>query len=283
MRIQFEGAVYHVTARGNEKKDIFFDVSDMRLFMRVLGYAVRRFNWLIHAYCLMKNHYHLLLETPDANLSSGMRHLNGVYAQRFNKIRERVGHLFQGRFKSFLIEKQSYLLEVARYTITNPVRAGYVTNPEDWLFSSYRATTGLEQAPRLLHVDWILSQFGHKKTTARSRYMAFVEEGIHAESPFKKAKGGWILGEEGFLRKVEILMEERALKDVEEHPRRQRFAIRPDLNTIFSEGKARDEGIYLAVHQHGYKLREVGEFLNIHYSWVGKIARKEAIRKELNP
>ena len=143
LRIEFSGALYHVTARGNRRESIFLDDGDQARFLDVLGEVCRHFNWQLHAYCLMTNHYHLLIETPDGNLSKGMRQLNGVYTQRFNRTHGRVGHVFQGRFKGILVQKESYLLELARYIVLNPVRAGMVPFAQDWPWSSYRATVGL--------------------------------------------------------------------------------------------------------------------------------------------
>lgn len=117
------------------------------MFLEVLSEVCERFNWECHAYCLMSNHYHLLIETPDANLSQGMRQLNGVYTQRFNRVHGRVGHVFQGRYKGILVEKDSYLLELARYIVLNPVRAGMVRSAKDWPWSSYRATCGQIKPP----------------------------------------------------------------------------------------------------------------------------------------
>ena len=142
LRIEFEGALYHVTSRGDERRDIFLDDADREAFLQILGDVVRRFAWRCHAYCLMGNHYHLLIETPNANLSRGMRHLNGVYTKRFNRTHERVGHVMQGRYKSILVDKDEYLLELARYVVLNPVRAGVVRSARDWKWSSYRATAG---------------------------------------------------------------------------------------------------------------------------------------------
>jgi REP element-mobilizing transposase RayT len=149
LRLEFAGALYHVTARGNERRCIFLaNLDDDRSrFLEILGQTCDRFRWICHAFCLMTNHCHLLVETPDANLSVGMRQLNGVYTQHVNRGRERVGHLFQGRFKGILAEKDGYLLEIARYVVLNPVRANIVGGPEDWPWSSYRATAGLE-SPR---------------------------------------------------------------------------------------------------------------------------------------
>lgn len=132
LRLEFPGAIHHVTARGNARGDIFPDDEDRSLFLAVLAEAVIRFGWLCHAYCLMDNHYHLLIETPHGNLSPGMRQINGVYTQRFNRCHARTGHLFQGRFKAILVERDSYLLELCRYIVLNPVRAGMVTDIDDY-------------------------------------------------------------------------------------------------------------------------------------------------------
>src|SRR4030042_6670680 len=136
LRIEFPGAVYHVTSRGNERKAIFRDDQDRKMFLDALVEVARRYNWLCHAYCLMGNH--LLIDTPDGNLSIGMRQLNGICTQRFNKRHGRVGHLFQGRFKAVLVQKDSHLLEACRYVVLNPVRAKGGERPEEWVWSSYR-------------------------------------------------------------------------------------------------------------------------------------------------
>ncbi len=115
LRIEFSGALYHVTSRGDGQEAIYLDDGDRVLFMEVLGEACEQYNWVVHSWCQMTNHYHLLIETPEGNLSKGMRHLNGVYTQRFNRKHQRVGHVFQGRFKAILVEKEAYLLELARY------------------------------------------------------------------------------------------------------------------------------------------------------------------------
>ena len=135
------------------------DDSDREIFLDVLADVCARFNWVVHAYCLMTNHCHVLIETPDANLSQGMRQLNGVYTQSFNRRHKRVGHVFQGRYKAILVQKESYLLELARYIVLNPVRAQMVRAAKDWPWSSYRATAGYKEPVKALRVDWILSAF----------------------------------------------------------------------------------------------------------------------------
>jgi len=142
LRLEYEGAIYHVTSRGNAQEDVFLKDSDRTRFLEILGDVVARYGWICHAYCLMNNHYHLLIETPRANLSRGMQFLNGVYTQWFDRQHERVGHLFQGRFKAILVEKESHLLELTRYIVLNPVRAKMVRGVRDRPWSSYRGTSG---------------------------------------------------------------------------------------------------------------------------------------------
>ncbi len=174
LRLEYAGALYHITSRGNERKPIFLEEADFELFLEVLDEVCERFNWVIHSWCQMTNHYHLLLETPDANLSAGMRQLNGVYTVRFNRRYGRVGHLFQGRYKSILVDKSSYLLELNRYIVLNPVRAGMVGHPEDWPWSSYLYTLGRVKSPAWLAIDPTLLLFGQNRQSACERFMYFV-------------------------------------------------------------------------------------------------------------
>ena len=182
LRLEFPGAVYHVTSRGNARQRIFFGDADRELFLDTLAHVISRYGWLCHAYCLMDNHYHLLVETPRANLSLGMRQLNGIYTQTFNRRHHRAGHLFQGRFKAILVEKESYLLELCRYIVLNPVRVKSTVAAQAWKWSSYRATAGLSAAPELLTTDWLLGQFGGSRATAQQRYREFVKEGLENRS-----------------------------------------------------------------------------------------------------
>jgi putative transposase len=167
------GGIYHVTARGNAREDIFRDEFDYVAFLRGLSATVERYRWRCHAYCLVPNHYHLLIETPEPNLSRGMLWLNGSYARRFNGRHERVGHVFQGPYRAELLEREEHLLEVCRYIALNPVRAGLCDDPASWPWSSYRATAGLERHPPYLCVDWVRSLFG----SARG-FSEFVQAGL---------------------------------------------------------------------------------------------------------
>ena len=147
LRLELSGGLYHVTARGDGREDIYLGDADREVWLEVLGQVCRRFNWVCHAWCQMSNHYHLLLETPEANVATGMRQLNGVYTQRFNRAHRRVGHVFQGRHKAILGERDSYLLELARYVVLNPLRAKLVKRLDAWPWSSYLATSGQSAVP----------------------------------------------------------------------------------------------------------------------------------------
>ena len=151
LRLEFPGALYHVTARGNARADIFLDDEDRDRFLLLLKDEIIQQGWRCYAWCLMDNHYHFLIETPEANLSRGMQRLNGRYTQSFNRIHQRVGHIFQGRYKAILVEKESHLLELCRYIVLNPVRAGMVDDVSQWQWSSYHDTlekSGIRLASR---------------------------------------------------------------------------------------------------------------------------------------
>ena len=204
LRLAFAGGVYHVTARGNERKAIVRDDTDRARFVDTLAAMVDRYRVRCHAWVLMDNHYHLLLETPSPNLSLALRHLNGVYTQAFNRRHRRVGHLFQGRFKAIVVEKEAYLLELCRYVVLNPVRAGVVRVPQAYPWSSYRGTAGLAAAPAWLTVDWVLEQFDQRRGDAQAKYRQVVAEGIrHPGRPWEHVVGQVYLGGEGFVRRVQ--------------------------------------------------------------------------------
>ena len=173
MRIEYPGAVYHITSRGNARERIYLEDEDYAGFLECLCSVAKRFNWILHAYCLMSNHYHLLIETPEGNLSRGMRQLNGVYTQQFNRRHNRVGHILQGRYKAIVVDKNNYLLELCRYIVLNPVRAGMVRGPKEWRWSSYKETAGYGKGIACLTKDWILLQFGREKAKAETQYRQF--------------------------------------------------------------------------------------------------------------
>jgi len=278
LRIEYAGAVYHITSRGNEKKAVYKDGMDRETFLDTLFQVSKRYNWICHAYCLMNNHYHLIIETPDGNLSAGMRQLNGVYTQTFNKRHKRVGHLFQGRYKAILIQKDSHLLEVCRYVVLNPVRARAVERPEMWKWSSYQATGGKEKPHPCLSTEWILGQFGTTRSIAEEAYQKFVQSGIRQESIWKALRAQSILGEEEFTTTLMDYL--RGKRDIPELSKIQRYADRPSLTQIFSGrivqdiGK-RNEKIQEAVQQYGYRQREVADYLDMHFTSISRILREK--------
>ena len=273
LRIEYDGALYHVTSRGNDRKAIFKVDSDRELFLNTLARVTERFHWICHGYCLMNNHYHLVIETPDGNLSKGMRQLNGVYTQAFNQRHRRVGHVFQGRFKGILVQKDSHFLEVCRYVVLNPVRAKAISHPRQWKWSSYRATAGTVQAHGCFTVDEILSHFGQRKAIAQEKYCEFVQAGIDIPSIWDSLEAQSLLGVDGFAEGLRHLVTEK--QQVREIPKGQRFVGRPSLKKLFSKssrGKAsRDQLIARAITDYGYSQMELASFLTLHYSTISRI------------
>ena len=275
LRIEHPGAVYHVTSRGNAREAIFLADADRRKFLAVLADTVEKYNWLCHAFCLLDNHYHLVIETPDPNLSLGMRQLNGVYTQSFNRTHQRVGHVFQGRYKAVLVEKGSHLLELCRYVVLNPVRAGMVAKPDAWKWSSYKSTAYSTTVPEYLTIDWVLGEFAEKTVTARQRYRKFVADGLaDQERPWKKLVGQIFLGSESFVARMEGLLGDR--REIGEIPRAQRYPGRPPLDQLFTDTQVagRQQRNQRMVESHityGYTLKEIADFLGVHYTTVSKV------------
>lgn len=178
LRPQFENAVYHVTSRGNRRQEIYVDSADRRYFLQLLARNVERYEWLIHAYCQMTNHYHLLIQTPLPNISAGMQRLNAMYAEWFNWRHRLSGHLFQGRFHSTLVETDAHFAEACRYVVLNPVRGGICDDAGEYRWSSYLPTAGQERVPSFLTFETILALFGGRPDLAPKLYAAFVAAGV---------------------------------------------------------------------------------------------------------
>lgn len=269
LRLEFAGALYHVTSRGNRREDIFGDDDDRKQFLLVLQEVCNRHNWICHAYCLMSNHYHLLMETPDGNLSRGMRQLNGVYTQYFNRRHGRVGHVFQGRYKGILVDKNSYLLELARYIVLNPVRAGLVRSAKEWPWSSYRATAGQQKCPEWLRVDWLLAAFSRNRGVAIPAYRKFVKEGKNQPSPWQDLKSQIYLGDDAFVEKMMGYIDKD--KELSEIPSSQRRPAPKSLAWYEKSSKTRDDAIVQAYKSGGFSMREIGNHFGLHYSRVSRI------------
>lgn len=278
LRIEYKGALYHVTSRGNARESIYRDDEDRTTFLDTFQKVNNRYNWISHAYCLMNNHYHLVIETPDGNLSKGMRQLNGVYTQAYNRRHKRVGHVLQGRYKAVVIQKESHLLEVCRYVVLNPVRAKAVKNPEEWEWSSYRATAGIERPHPSLTTEWLLSQFGTRRKRAEKKYREFVEAGSGEKGIWNGIKGQSILGEEAFVEDLTGYI--KGYKEIQEIPKVQRYINRLTLQEVFQKDTLQDKAIRNrkiseAVNIHGYSQREVADHLGIHYSTVSRLLNQK--------
>jgi putative transposase len=269
LRIEFAGALYHVTSRGDRHEPIFEDDDDRQVFLNVLAEVVSRFNWLCHAYCLMTNHYHLVVETPDGNLSKGMRQLNGMYTQASNRRHKRTGHLFQGRFKGILVDKESYLLELSRYVVLNPVRAAMVKHPGDYAWSSYGAMVGATPTPGWLATDRLLIQFGSRRAEARRRYTRFVEEGIGLPSIWTELRQQIFLGDDKFIKRM--LKKVKPAGDELSIPKAQRRTPAASLDAIAAKHRGHNDAIVAAYATGCYSYRQIAEFFGIHPATVGRV------------
>lgn len=271
LRLEFAGALYHVTARGNRREMIFEDDSDRLVFLAMLSSVCREANWVCHAYCLMGNHYHLLLETPESNLGMGMRQLNGCYSQSFNRRHNRCGHVFQGRYSAVLVEKQAYLLELARYIVLNPVRARMVHTAEEWPWSSYRGTIGLQALPEGVSTDWILAGFGESRDKAIPCYKQFVREGRGQPSPWEGLKNQVYLGSDDFVgQMVGKLGGQEKLSEI---PAIQKRRVAQPLADFESTAPSRNSAIAAAHASGAYNLKEIADCFGLHRSSVSRIVR----------
>ncbi len=269
LRITYPGAFYHITSRGNERRAIFKTSADRQKFLSYLESATKRYSAAIHCYCLMDNHYHLLLETPSGNLPQIMRHINGAYTTYFNIQRDRSGHLFQGRYKAILVEKDAYARELSRYIHLNPVRAGIVAKPEAYEWSSYAAYVGAKPSPQWLSRGFILGCFSPQKKAAQKRYTAFVESirGRPGESPLKHLAGGMILGRPQFVETIraEHLSDKLpgrnlpALKALQVKPQVSHVEAMVDRIVEGDAKLARNLKIYFIRQRSGTSLKAIGE------------------------
>ncbi len=278
LRIEFEGALYHITSRGNARQPIYLDDGDRFTFMDILSRTIERTSWICHAFCLMTNHYHLVVETPLANLSNGMRELNGNYTKSFNWRHDRGGHLFQARFKSILVEKEHYLRELIRYVVLNPVRAGMVEKAEDWPWSSFRATAGLEESPGWLETAWVLGCFDHDRGKAAGEYAEFVRDGMKTGFQLKEAVEQQIfLGPRNFISSVQSEM--KVGGDLPEIPKNQKRLLRQDLPFFAREYPERNEAMARAYLSGFFTQDQVADYFGVHYSTVSRAIKK--YRKEI--
>ncbi|OGP54097.1 MAG: hypothetical protein A2Y65_12805 [Deltaproteobacteria bacterium RBG_13_52_11] len=307
LRIEFPNAFYHVTSRGNERKTIFRGTGDRERFLSYLESAHHRYGAILHVFCLMDNHYHLLLETPRGNLSRILHHINGAYTTYFNIKYGRSGHLFQGRFKAILVEKDSYSEELSRYIHLNPVRAGLVKNPSEYRWSSYQYYIGGQRELEWLKTAFILGYFGGHGRSAYRKYRQFVEEGIATKlkDPLGDVIASTFLGGEAFIRMIrEEYLEERKIdrRNIPSAKEILRGFTPAEIEDAVAKIIEKDQTLYrkLCIHlSHqlsGWSLEELGAHFGMKGAAVSQSSRRlkkmiegdksmgkllERIRKEL--
>ena len=273
LRLELAGGLYHVTSRGNARGAIYLDDEDRLNWLELFNDVCSRFNWICHAYCLMTNHYHVVVETAEGNLSKGMRQLNGVYTQNFNRRHQRVGHVFQGRYKAIMVEKDSYLLELSRYVVLNPVRAHMVNDVADWPWSSYRAMMNQTAQLKCLEVNWLLSQFGSNKQHARVHYQDFVRAGIGLPPVWDKLNNQIFLGNQDFVTTLQgrIKDEPNKLKEI---PKAQRRPLGQPLHFYVEAFPDAKEGMRKAYETGDYTMQKIADAFGVHYSTVSRAINK---------
>lgn len=273
LRIELAGGLYHVTSRGDRREDIYEGDEDRQAWLEIFGQVCARFNWRCHAYCLMTNHYHVVVETPDANLSQGMRQLNGVYTQHFNRRHGKNGHVFQGRYKAILVQKDSYLLELARYVVLNPVRANMVKDAQNWPWSSYRAMTGEAQVQSWLQTDWVLGQFSDRRTRAIAQYIDFVRAGIGLPSLWGQLRNQIYLGDEKFIARMQKRVAQA--DNLSEVPRLHRRA--PARSIAYYAGRHADRKLAMAAAylSGGHTMKGIAGYFGVHYATVSRAVKEQ--------
>jgi REP element-mobilizing transposase RayT len=268
LRLEFPGALYHVTARGDRRDAIYLEERDQRFFVRLLGQTCERMNWECYAYCLMTNHYHLVVETADGNLSRGMRHLNGVYTQKFNFHHDQVGHVFQGRYQAILVDRDAYLLELARYVVLNPVRAGLARSAGQWPWSSYRATVALSPCPDWLAAEKILRLFGQSGPHSIAAYSQFIEAGVSGTPVWNDLKHQLFLGDDAFVERMKRRI--NAAVHSCEIPREQREPGGQTIASFAVNARNQHAAMAQAYLLGGHTMKAIADHFGVHYSTVSR-------------
>lgn len=270
LRIELAGGLYHVTSRGDRREDIYFGEADRLAWLDTFAQVCKRFNWICHAWCQMTNHYHIVVETVEGNLALGMRQLNGVYTQAINRNHRRVGHVFQGRYKAILVEKDRHLLELARYVVLNPVRAGMVRDAGAWPWSSYNAMVGREVAPLWLQTEWILGQFSPQRGRAIRKYIDFVRAGVGLPSLWERLHGQIYLGGEAFLKRMQKLADKATVGEI---PRAQRRPLAKPLSHYRKQADVK-RAMVAAYATGDYTMQEIADCFDVHYATVSRAVQR---------
>lgn len=271
LRIEFPGALYHVTGRGDRLNSIYRDVTDRYVWLEVLDLVCKRFHFVIHAYCQMTNHYHLLVETVEGNLAQGMRQLNGIYSQRLNRRHGLAGHVFQGRYHAVLVQKEAHLLELSRYLVLNPVRAGMVETADDWYWSSYRFMLSAAGKPAWLDAGWLLGQFAASPVEAVEAYRLFVAAGAEMKSPLLRIKYQLILGDDGFASQHRGHEEPAGFVAISKTQRRIAALTLPQYQASFAD---RDEAMAKAYFSTAFTMAQIGAHFGVSPKTVSRAVKR---------
>ncbi|MFT5208590.1 MAG: putative transposase [Flavobacterium sp.] len=275
VRIEFPGAHYHVTSKGTQDRLVFLDNEDRLAFLNVLDAVVSRFGWLLHSYVLMESHYHIIVECPKANLSKGMRQLNGVYTQHFNRRHEEEGSRFQGRFKSVLFEAMTYLLPLCRYVVLNPVRLGVSSSAQTYRWSSHRVLCGAIKKPNFLHTETLLASFEGPLKEKQRKYKEYVKAGIHADSPLLEKNSQVLLGSPKFIGQMQPILDGEKLAKRGPVRARRRRSLPVLFKKVSEMSKSERNGLIKRAHiDDAYTLMEIGDFLGLHYTTVSKVVNQ---------
>jgi REP element-mobilizing transposase RayT len=262
-------------SRGNNKQNIFLNDHDHERFFDIYSDIVKKLGWVTCAWCLMSNHFHLVVETPVPNLSEGMRLLNGIYTQYFNNNHVRVGHLFQGRFRSILVEKNRYLMELVRYVVLNPVRSGQVKSPVDWRWSSYRSTAGIGSCPDWFDPGWLLELVSEgigNREKQQEIYMEFIGQSINNEKDLmEKVQQQIYLGDEAFIESVQNKCPPDGTDpDIVREQRRRPLSF---IEEYLREYRDRREAMARAYLDGEFSQAEIARHFGVHYSTVSKAVK----------
>jgi REP element-mobilizing transposase RayT len=255
LRLEFPGGLYHVTSRGDRRENIYLNDVDRYKWLELFSQVCQRFNWKCYAYCLMSNHYHIVVETVEGNLSKGMRQLNGVYTQHFNRNHQRIGHVFQGRYKGIIVDKDSYLLELSRYVVLNPIRARLVKDVSKWPWSSYKAMIGEQSIPEWLETGWLLNRFSVQRKRAIAKYKDFIRAGVGLPSLWTELSQQIYLGDEGFIKQMQNKLD--ADKDLSEIPRAQHRPKAKPLDYYERLYKDKKRGMAEAYYSGEYTMKDI--------------------------
>ncbi|MES2017278.1 MAG: transposase [Pseudomonadota bacterium] len=267
LRIEFPGALYHVTCRGNRRESIFRDRMDRHAWLDETADVCRRFHFVIHAYCQMTNHFHVLVETPEGNLGQGMRQWNSAYAQYYNRRHGLVGHVMQGRYHALLVQRDAYLRELARYIVLNPVRARMVARPDEWEWSSYRAMLAEPVARAWLETTSLLASFGADPVMARQAYVSYVAEGMDGKSPFESVSFQCLLGDDAFVAQHRSLARTMVTGET---ARAQRRILARSLDEYAAQLAPREVAMAAAYHSTVFSMGQIATHFGVSVKTVSR-------------